>query len=60
MDKYNELVELALICAGNAHAVDTDEAARTLWRMAEEYRAKAAELGGAPDIGPPPLRIRGR
>ena len=51
MDKYNELVELALICAGNAHAVETDEAARTLWRMAEEYRAKAAELGSAPVLG---------
>jgi hypothetical protein len=37
IDKNNELVELAHICAGNAHAVATDEVASTLWRMAEEY-----------------------
>jgi hypothetical protein len=60
MDRYRELVELAHICAGNAHAASTDEVARALWKMAEEYRAKAAALGSAPDIGEPPSRVRGK
>jgi hypothetical protein len=51
-------VELAQLCAGNAHRASTDDAAKTLWQMAEEYRAQAATLGNAPEIGEPPSRIK--
>ena len=57
---YSELVQLAHLCARNARGAGTDEVAATLWDMAEEYRAKAAELGTEPDIGEPPSRIRTR
>jgi hypothetical protein len=58
MNRYQELVELAQICARNAHGAGTDEVATTLWQMAEEYRTLAAALGNEPDIGEPPGRIR--
>lgn len=58
MSNYGDLVELALICAGNAHAATTDDVARLLWEMAKEYQAKAAALGDAPNIGEPPSRDR--
>jgi hypothetical protein len=55
---YGELVELARICAKNAHVSTTVEVARELWKMANEYRAKAMALGGEPvDIGLPPARL---
>jgi hypothetical protein len=57
---YRELVQLAHLCARNAHGAGTDEVTSTLWVMAEEYRAPAAELGNEPDIGEPPSRIRRR
>jgi hypothetical protein len=60
MYRYQELVELALMCARNAHGAATDEVATTLWQMAEEYRAQAASLGTPPEIGKPPNRIRRR
>jgi hypothetical protein len=37
-------MELAQMCARN-------EVATELWGMANEYKAKAAELGSAPEIG---------
>jgi hypothetical protein len=56
-DRYHELVELAHVCARNAHSTTSAEVAHALWQMAEEYRAKAGALGAAPDIGEPPGRI---
>ena len=58
MQTYEELAELSLICAKNAHNTNSREVARELWKMATEYRDKAAKLHGGVglDIGePPPL-----
>jgi hypothetical protein len=51
--RYFELVELARICWRNSQSAGTQEATRTLRRMAEEYLQEAAELddGKVPDIG---------
>lgn len=56
MQRYQELVELARICAMNARLASTKDVARELWKMADGYRAQAMKLdGGRPiDIGPPP------
>jgi hypothetical protein len=53
---YIALVELAWICASQAHFTADREAARELWRMALEYQHKATALdnGRPPDVGPPP------
>jgi hypothetical protein len=59
-DRYQELVELAHVCARNAHSTTSADVAHALWQMAEEYRAKAGALGNAPNIGEPPGRIRGK
>lgn len=40
----HELVELAGICARNAQIATSKEVARELWKMAREYRQKAADL----------------
>jgi hypothetical protein len=47
------------MCARNAHRASNKQVARELWKMAEEYRAKAADLdnGMLPDIGDPPPRL---
>ena len=58
--QYHELVELAQLCARNAHSAASDDVAHTLWGMAKEYQAKAAEVGSAPNIGEPPIRIKGK
>jgi hypothetical protein len=51
--RYFELVELARICWRNSQTAGTQEAARTLRRIAEEYLQEAAKLddGKVPDIG---------
>jgi hypothetical protein len=56
MHTYASLVELAKICAHQAHITQVREVASELWRMALEYQRKAAALdsGKLPDIGPPP------
>ena len=53
---YEEMAELALTCARNAHGTTSRDVARMLWKLAVEYRNKAAKLdgGGGPDIGEPP------
>jgi len=58
MDDYQQLVELAHLCARNAHSTTSAEVAHALWRMAKEYQTKAAALGTAPNIGEPPGRVR--
>ena len=52
-----ELVDLANLCAFNARVESTDRRiAEELWKMALEYRARAAKAdnGRNPDIGEPP------
>jgi hypothetical protein len=53
MPTYNDLVELARICAKNSYAANTKEVAAELWKMAREYQERAAKLdsGKLPDIG---------
>jgi hypothetical protein len=56
---YEDLVELARMCARNARITTTREVADELWRMAKEYQAQAAEMGDFPEIGDePPLGSR--
>ena len=57
--RYETMVERAQICASNARIASTKEIAAVLWRMAREYREKAAALDGGkrPDIGRPPGAI---
>jgi hypothetical protein len=58
MQTYDDLVELARICADNARASRSRGTAEELWRLAREYRAKAGVFGGeGPDIGKPPLGV---
>jgi hypothetical protein len=56
MQTYDDLVELAGLCAGNARIAHSREVAIELWKMAREYQKKAAKLNGGklPDIGKPP------
>ena len=48
---YQDLVELARMCARNARITTNRDVADELWRMAKEYQAKAAEMGDYPEIG---------
>jgi hypothetical protein len=56
MQSYEQLVELAKLCANQSHVSFSKETAAELWRMAKEYQADAAKLDGGnlPDIGKPP------
>jgi hypothetical protein len=56
MQYYEHLAEMARICAENAHIASSKEIAAELWKMATEYRDKAAKLndGAGPEIGQPP------
>jgi hypothetical protein len=46
MMTYNELVELARLCAYNSRITTDREVACVLWQMANEYQAKAARVDG--------------
>ncbi len=48
---YDELVELARLCARNSRIATSREVADELWRMAKEYQDQAAKLGELPEIG---------
>jgi len=49
---YEDLVELARMCARNARITTSRDVADELWRMA--YQAQAAEMGDFPEIGDEP------
>jgi hypothetical protein len=51
---YEDLVELARMCARNAQITTSRDVADELWRMAKEYQAQAAEMGDFPEIGNEP------
>ena len=59
MPTYEDFVELALICARNAHTASSREVSALLWRMAVEHRDKAGKLNGGkgPDIREPPAQL---
>jgi hypothetical protein len=46
--------------AGNARSASTKQAARELWKIAQEYQAEAAKLdnGRLPDLGDPPQGLK--
>jgi hypothetical protein len=44
MRTYEELLELASLCARNARISSDREVARELWKMAREYEVEAAKL----------------
>jgi hypothetical protein len=50
---YDELVERARICAREARLNTSEDVAAELWRMAQNYRSRAAGLNsdGIPEIG---------
>ena len=55
MQAYDEVVELARICASQMPVTKSDDEAAELRRMAENYRSRAAQLaGGVPDLGESP------
>jgi hypothetical protein len=56
MRTYEELAELAVTCAKQAHITVNKDVARELWRMALGYQQEAAALGDGelPDIGEKP------
>jgi hypothetical protein len=46
---YNELVDLARLCAYNSRITTDREVARVLWQMANEYQAKSLSGHFRPD-----------
>jgi hypothetical protein len=48
---YDDLVELASLCARNSRITTSRDVADELWRMAKEYQAQAAKLGVLPELG---------
>jgi len=60
MRTYDDLAELARLCALNARLASSKEVAAELWAMAHEYQQEAAKLDGGPlpDIGTLPYWLR--
>jgi hypothetical protein len=58
---YEDLEELALICAHQAYATASDRAAAELWHMAKKYQARAAKFDSRRlvKIGKPPPWVQG-
>jgi hypothetical protein len=54
---HRDFMELAQLCARNAHLTESSETAGLLWEMAQEFRDNAAMLGPAPDIGDLPVAL---
>lgn len=52
MPRYEELVELARICWRQAHLTQSEEVARHLHKMAQQFQQEAAKLDGGklPDL----------
>jgi len=59
MYTYDDLAELARICAKNSHIASSKEVSAKLWELATEYRDKPTRLDGArgPHIGEPPRAL---
>ena len=58
---YEDLVELAKLCARNSRISTSREVAKELWQMAKEYQAEAGKLGDVPEIDEaPPLSSEDR
>jgi hypothetical protein len=59
MQVHDDVIGLARICAMSARLAETEDVARTLWEIANEYREKAMAAGSGDliDIGPPPAGL---
>jgi hypothetical protein len=59
MPTYEDLVELATICARHARAATDSSVASVLLEMAKEYQAEAAKFDGskAHEVVEPPLHF---
>jgi hypothetical protein len=60
---YEDLVELAKLCARNSRISTSREVARELWQMAKEYQAEAGKLGDVlqiDEVSPLPSEDRKR
>ena len=51
MQPYDDLVMLAEICTRRALEAPNNDAAAELWRMALNYRSRAADFGDLPKGG---------
>ena len=60
MATYEDLAELARICAKNARTSVDQQVAETHWQLAVDFQARAAELGEQPEIGPLPDFLNGK
>jgi hypothetical protein len=61
MRSYSDAIKLAEMSARCARLASNKQTARELWKIAQEYQAKAAKLNGGtpPDIGDPPQGLEG-
>jgi hypothetical protein len=57
MLNYEDLVELARLCARNSRIATSRDVADELWRMAKEYQEMAAKLGAFPEIDSEPVHV---
>ena len=58
MLNYDDLVELARLCARNSRIATSRDVADELWRMAKEYQEMAAKLGTLPEIDSEPVPVQ--
>jgi hypothetical protein len=58
MLNYDDLVELARLCARNSRIAMSRDVADELWRMAKEYQEQAAKLGTPPEIDSKPVLVQ--
>ena len=56
MQTFEDFAELARVCAAQARLTNSREVAHALWKMANDYQERAAQLdsGQLPDVGDPP------
>ena len=60
MQTFDDMVDLAKLCAAQARLTTSRDVAHALWRMATDYQQRAAKLddGRLPDIGGPPALVK--
>jgi hypothetical protein len=60
MQTFDDMVELAKLCAAQARLTTSRDVANALWKMATDYQQRAAQLdsGRLPDIGGPPALLK--
>ena len=60
MQTFDDLAELAKLCASQARLTTSPDVAHALWKMATDYQQRAAKLdsGVLPDIGERPALMK--